>query len=1156
MRSQNWLAALRRPYLPRRAVVLVLLGLVVASATAATTAALLRSPAPPAAAPPANDVLATLPIAFEATDGGFVSRGAGYTFALTPAGAVMGVRDGSFGLRPAGPLANAAAELEPAQPLGGTVTRITGSDPSQWRSGAPTYGRVSARQVWPGVDMVWHGDQRRLQHDMVVAPGTDPAVVAFDVDGARSLSVDAAGELVIDLGATTARLARPVLYQEAAGARRPVDGAFAVLGPSRVGFTVGAYNAGLPLVIDPTLLTSSYLGGAGIDAGYAIAVDPQGNTYVAGTTESADFPTQAPLQTALSGGSTVPSADAFVSKFSPDGSRLIWSTFLGGAGRDTGFGVAVAGDGTVYVSGVTESANFPVARGAQLTYGGGASDGFIARIAANGTGIEWSSFIGGGGADRARGLAVDSTGNAYLTGSTNSDNFPSINAQQPGPFRPEDLDAFVAKFPPAGAPFTYSTRLGGGNDDRGLAIAVDTSGNAYVTGDTLSPGFPTVRPIQASSGGSASGVAGAFTDAFVAKYNPTGSALVYSTFLGGSDFDQGTAIAVDNQGAAYVAGNTNSPNFPTTGALQAAKSNDPDAFVTKIDAPGSAVVYSTYIGGGGADGANGIAVDRTGSAHVVGTTGSANFVVAKATQGAKSGGDDAFLLKLDSTGRGPLFSSFLGGRETDAGMGVALNAQGEARVLGLTASADFPSQKPVAGAKPPAGGDAFVASFELVDPVVPTTAAPRNQAAPAAATADDAHDRRVRFFGLLFLVLLVAALAQTAYLRRRTPAPAQPGRRPGSGPPARPAPKPAASAGVKVLDKPAPAGAKSSTRTPKARGGQKSPTAQKKAAQAKKAAERRARREQAAAAAAGAGVTTGAPAEPAGGTEGPGDSGPPTMAVPAPAPPKAKPQPAIASLLEEDLWAPQPSVDDEPAPRAEVEAEPAAEPAAATFSGAVPPAETEAPTPAIEQTQAVPQWAPFDTGSTPAVGDAPPPATGVPIPPVPAEELSFWDLFPEDLPPARPAAFPAEENLVDPLALPEGPQVEAERPAAEPTPDAPAALPAAEMVIAELLDGPPPTGKRLSAESRWAPAPESEFFIDDLLVDRSSPPPAPAPAPEAEDAARDSGDSASEADPVADDLAAATQGRGPEDQAARIAADQARRRRSRRGGRRSPPGSG
>jgi hypothetical protein len=1175
---------MRKTGLPRRAVVLVLLGLVVASATA-VTATVLRRPVAPAAATPAHDALATLPIFFEPADGGFVSHGPGYSLALSPAGAVVGVNGGSFALHPAGPLANPTAELVAADPLGATVTRITGNDPSQWRTGAPTYGRVAARQVWPGVDMVWHGDQRRLEHDMVVAPGTDPAVVALEVDGARTVTLDAAGDLVLDLdpNGSTARLAKPVLYQEVAGARRPVQGAFNLLGPSRVGFTVGAYDRSLPLVIDPTLQTSTVLGGAGPDAGYAISVDTQGNTYVAGTTESGDFPTSAPLQTALSGAAGVPSADVFVSKISPDGAKLIWSTYLGGGGRDTGFSVVAAGDGTVYVSGVTESPDFPVARGAQTTYGGGTSDGFVARIAANGTGIEWSSFLGGGGTDRARGLAIDSTGNAYLTGSTNSDNFPSVNPQQPGPFRPEDLDAFVAKFPAGGTPLTFSTRLGGGNDDRGLAIAVDPQGAVYVTGDTLSPGFPTVRPIQASSGGSAGGVAGAFADAFVAKYNPTGTALVYSTFLGGSDFDQGTAIAVDAQGAAYVAGNTNSPNFPTTGPLQATKSNDPDAFVTKIDPPGGAFVYSTYLGGNGADGANAIAVDRAGSAHVVGTTGSANFVSNKATQLAKGGGDDAFVVKLDSTGRGPLFASFLGGRDTDAGMGVALTSQGVVRVLGLTASADFPSVKPVQGAKPPASGDAFVASLELVDAAAPATTAVTTQAAPASTSSasDEAHDRRVRIFGLIFIALLFAATAQTAYLRRRTPAPVAgrgPGRRPPSPPAARPAPArraaPAgrgvsagkAAAGVKVLDKTSPeevpAGATAAGSS--ARGAHKGASAQKKGAASKKAADRRARKERAAAAAAttGAGDTVLAPADieapaaVAAGSEpleAADDGGPPTMFTPPlpPAPPKAKPHvPAIASLLEEDLWASEPSED------AETETDDAA---ASSPPGSAGP----------QETHAVAEWAPFDTGSVPAVGDdapppPPPPQPGVPIPPVPAAELSFWDLFPEDLPPARPAAFPAED-VVEHLALPEGPDSAAERlahPATEAAPPAPAEPfaevdplqvaageqerppqpPAAEIVIAELLDGPPPTGTRMSAESQWAPGPAEHILIDDLLV-------APAggePEPAGDD------DAAGE---DADHLAAATEQRNPADQA-RIAADRARRRRSRRGGGRgNSPGS-
>jgi hypothetical protein len=723
-------------------------------------------------------------------------------------------------------------------------------------------------------------------------------------------------------------------------------------------------------------------------------------------------------------------------------------------------------------------------------------------------------------------VALDSGGNAYVTGSTSSSDFPAVNPHQPGPFRADDLDAFLVKVPAAGGPFTFATRLGGGNDDRGLAVAVDGAGNAYVTGDTLSPGFPTVRPIQAASGGSAGGVAGSFPDAFVSKFNSAGSALVYSTFLGGGDFDQGTAIAVDAEGAAYVAGNTNSPNFPTVNPLQAAKGNDADAFVAKIDPPGAALVYSTYLGGNGADGANGIAVDRSGNAHVVGTTGSANYPTVRPTQGNRGGADDAFVLKLNNTGRAALFSTFLGGREADAGMGVGVDGPGTIRVLGLTGSADFPSVKPFQGARPPAGGDAFVADLdpgEAAGPAAsPTTSGAGAAAASSSASASTGHDRRVRLLGALTLVLLLAAVLQTMFLRRRPPVPA--GRRPG------PAPKPSAAPGLRVLDDTSPGAAKKAavakataaskaSRAPKARGGPKG--GPQRAGGAQKAGNRKTPARPRAGAVAGAG------ADAAGGAD---DGGRPTEA--SPAVPKTKPQaPAIAQLLEEDLWAPEPPA--APAPD-EVEVVAAA------------PTEPDVPAPSPEvQGQAGPEPRP-----------EPEPEPAAFIPPVPAEELSFWDLFPEDLPPARAASFPAEDLLAD-LALPEGPDSAAGRllpaPAPEPSQVEEAATeearpprpPEAEIVIAELLDGPVPTGLRATPESPWAPPGGDDLVISELLVNQPSGAP-PGDSPDSPD-----GD-----DPDDDETAAsAMAGRSKEEQA-RIAADQARRRRSRRSGRGRRPGSG
>ncbi len=1143
---------MRRTAFPRRAVVLVLFGLVLATA-ATVTPILLRADAPVTASAPAADRLAGLPVSFEPVgDGAFVSRGPGYSLSLTAAEAVVGVRDGAFRLRPAGPTANPAAALVGDEPLAGTVTRLAGDDPTRWSAGLSTFARVEAQQVWPGVDMVWHGNQRRLEYDMVVAPGIDPAVVALDVEGVRSLDLGPDGDLALDLGATTARLARPVVYQDAAGGRRQVPGEFTLLGPSRIGFRIGAYDPTLPLVIDPTLVTSTFLGGIGSDSGYAVAVDPQGNTYVTGSTESTDFPTSSPFIPTLSNAGAGATSDVFVSKISPDGGRLIWSTYLGGSGRDTGYAVAVANDGSVYVGGVTESANFPQAKPTQTAYGGGVSDAFVAKIAANGTGVEWSTFVGGAQTDRGRGLAIDAGGNAYLTGSTSSADFPAVSPQQPGPFTPDDLDAFLVKVPAGGGGLAFATRLGGGGADHGLAVAVDGQGSAYVTGDTLSPAFPTVRPLQPASGASAGGAAATFPDAFVSKYNPAGSALVYSTFLGGADVDQGTAIAVDASGAAYVTGNTNSSNFPTAGPLQAVKGNDHDAFVTKVDPSGAALVYSTFFGGSGADGANAIAVDRAGAAHVAGTTASANWPTTKPVQGTKGGGNDAFVLKLDTTGRGPLFSSFVGGGDADAGMGVAVDGQGVLHLLGITSSSDFASVKPIQGARQ-AGGDAFVATVNPVDVAAP---ADTPVAAPATSSSSSGHDRRVRTLFALTMALLLAAVLQTVYLRRRAPATVAPR--------AKPAPLPSAAPGLKVLETGV-AGAKKSgatvkapmaprsARAPKARGGPKGGPAQKGGGPQKK----------------GAAATPSDRPEPevdpapatsvSEAVEVADDGGPPTVVTPPP--PRVKPQgPAIAQLLAEDLWGEDlPPVSLAP-PSQEKEGR---SPEDRTGADAGPPAETG--TPATPEPEV--EWAPFDTGSMPAVSPHDPADPPAAIPPVPAEELSFWDLFPEDLPPVRATPFPAEDLLADHLALPEGPDsavgrlvgpapeqepgaqsdvapeapLQPERPA---VPEHPPHHPEAEIVIAELLDGPVPTGLRPSAESPWAPQPDDDFFIDDLLADpgRTSTP-----------GVRTDADLAPEDDA---DLTAAPQGRSKDEQT-RIAADRARRRRSRRGGaRRNPPESG
>ncbi len=394
--------------------------------------------------------------------------------------------------------------------------------------------------------------------------------------------------------------------------------------------------------INPTgsaLVYSTYLGGSGNDGnGWGhIAVDSTGNAYVTGWTESTDFPTVNPLQAAYGGG-----GDAFVAKINPTGSALVYSTYLGGSSYDGGFGIAVDGAGNAYVACQTSSTDFPTANPLQPTYGGGSDDAAVAEINPTGSALVYSTYLGGSGADYAQGIALDSAGNAYVVGQTYSTDFPTT----PGAFQTicgdagcTAGDAFVTKLNPAGSALVYSTYLGGNSMDWGGGIAVDGEGDAYVTGQTYSTNFPTMNPLQQN-------YAGGPGDAFVTKLNPAGSALVYSTYLGGWLMDWGGGIAVDITGNAYVTGFTMSGNFPTMNPLQGCGGYW-DAFVSKFNPTGSALVYSTCLGGTDADWGLAIAVDSAGNAYVTGYTDSTNFPTENPLQPANGGGNDAFVAKLN-----------------------------------------------------------------------------------------------------------------------------------------------------------------------------------------------------------------------------------------------------------------------------------------------------------------------------------------------------------------------------------------------------------------------------------------------------------------------------------------------------------------------------
>ena len=717
-----------------------------------------------------------LPLSFEANQGQidsdvkFLSRGSGYSLFLTSNEAVLSLkptkpsrdREGAV-TQPrlpneTGPLApargsdrttkepavlrmklagaNPSPQVSGVEELPGKSNYFIGNDATKWRTNVPTYAKVRYENVYPGIDLVYYGNQRQLEYDFVVAPGADPSTIrlAFpvsnptrdsnpsrDSDGAVppranqspdrkggvALRIDPQGDLLLDPNATDLRLHRPVIYQEINGARQRIAGNFVTNNLNEVGFEVARYDASKPLIIDPVLSYSTYLGGSSSEQGYGIAVDSSGNAYVTGETYSTNFPTANAFQPAYGG----VNSEAFVTKLNATGSALVYSTYLGGSDQDMGRGIAVDSSGNAYVTGSTISTNFPTANAIQARYGGN-SDAFVTKLNATGSALVYSTYLGGSDIDSGSGIAVDSSGNAYVTGGTTSTNFPKVNAFQSSYGGVGGGccfgDAFVTKLNATGSALVFSTYLGGSGGDAGVGIAVDSSGNAYVTGSTTSTNFPTANAFQAVFGGGAPANGG---DAFLAKINAAGSALVYSTYLGGSDVDGPNGIAVDSSGNAYVTGLTLSNNFPTANALQLGGGS---AFVTKLNAAGSALVYSTHLGGSGIlDQGAGIAVDSSGNAYVTGITFYSNFPTVNAFQATYGGNGDVFLIKLDPAGSSLAYSTYLGGSGADYSYGIAVDSSGNAYVTGFTQSNNFPT----ANAFQPAlngSADAFVTKFPSV----------------------------------------------------------------------------------------------------------------------------------------------------------------------------------------------------------------------------------------------------------------------------------------------------------------------------------------------------------------------------------------------------------------------------------------------------------
>jgi uncharacterized protein (TIGR03437 family) len=705
----------------------------------------------------------SVPLSFEPNQGQaastvqFLSRGSGYALFLAPGKVVLNLERqqpasaAATGQSPQAASvdtlrmsligANAKANAVGLAPQPGVVSYFIGNDPKKWRSGIPTYGKVEYPQVYPGVDLVFYGNQRQLEYDFVVAPGADPSRIAWRIDGARA-SVDAEGNLVLRASNGPASFKKPVLYQLDGDNKTNVEGSFAVAG-NQVRFRLGSYDHSRALIVDPVLSYASYLAGSATDqiglstgpgtaqmgVSQGLAVDSAGSVYVAGYTYSLDFPTKNPYESAPPakqfGGVSAPPGDwpsAFVTKFSPDGSSLVYSTYLGGNNQDYIYAIAVDSSGSTYMTGQTNSTGFPVTSGAYQTICGNVS-AFVTKLNPTGTGLVYSTFLGSYAYAYANSIAVDSAGRAYIAGNEQTQCSPQgcfpttsgavIGGNEPGGGSP--LYAFVAAFNPAGSQLLYSTLFGDLNGSKctngcgstwTTGVAVDANGYFYLVGETEAGRLPTTAGVVQPTGAplDTNGASLQASRGFIAKFAPVTSAggvtLAYATYLGGqtnaSDYISG--IAIDSSSNAYVVGYTNSKDFPVTSGAYSTVCGTGGvtcaaAHVTKLNPTGTAILWSTYVGDAKSDRTDAlyftgpIQLDGKGNIYIMGQVLTSFPMVNPVEPNPNPnlyGAMEVVVAELDPSGANLLFATRIGsgGRDTASPAGLAVDSAGDIYLAG------------------------------------------------------------------------------------------------------------------------------------------------------------------------------------------------------------------------------------------------------------------------------------------------------------------------------------------------------------------------------------------------------------------------------------------------------------------------------------------
>ena len=602
-----------------------------------------------------------------------------------------------------------AAELQRAQ-----VSSYVGNDPAGWRAALPTFGEVRYEGIARGADLVYRVQDGKLKYDVLLATGADLRGVRLRYEGVQSLEIDPSGELVLHSDAGDLREAAPVLYQESEGRRVRVEGGYRKVSDAELGFWATAYDPSLPLVVDPSMIWSSFLGGDADDFANGIAADAAGNLIVVGSTSSSDYPTTSGAYRRTLAGPR----DVFVTKLRADGTGLLWSTYLGGSDTDEAKSLFLDANGYIYLCGRTGSTDFPVTSGAfQRTHGGGLTDGFVAKLAPNGSSLTFCTLLGGAYDDYAAAIAVNHSGNPTVAGVTGSGDFPTT----PGVVRPEwtptffdGTEGFVAKLNSEGSGLVYSTFVGGGSVDGISGLAIDREDQPIVVGNTKSSSFPTTAgALRVTLGGA--------KDGFVTCLNSDATAYFYSTYLGGGDLDVAIAVGLDGSGNAYVTGYTTSNDFPTTtGALQRtfAGGGDYDGFVCKLTPDGNSfsLSYGTYLGGNAQDIPLSLAVTSDGLASLTGYTSSSDFPTTPgAFDATANGGDDAFVAAVAPDGRSLWYSSYLGSAGTDNGYSITPAGAGHVAVCGSTTESSFPTTRRAYDRThgSPGALDGFVAVFDI-----------------------------------------------------------------------------------------------------------------------------------------------------------------------------------------------------------------------------------------------------------------------------------------------------------------------------------------------------------------------------------------------------------------------------------------------------------